>query len=126
MAEGFEQAEALLVDNASDGPIDGTDRILDDAFGPLPPATQTLFRAARIRLAAARLGIRKINMGASSGYLLFDSQHQVDPRKVLKLVQSKPREYRLDGPDKLRFAHEARSEGAVFAKLRQLLELLGP
>ena len=34
VAEGFEQAEALLVDNASDGPIDGTDRILDDAFGP--------------------------------------------------------------------------------------------
>lgn len=34
VAEGFEQAEALLVDNASDGPIDGTNRILEDAFGP--------------------------------------------------------------------------------------------
>ena len=99
---------------------------LADRFGPLPPAAQTLFRAAEIKLAAAQLGIRKINMGATSGYLLFDEQHQVDPRKVLKLVQSKPREYRLDGGSKLRFAHEARSEGAVFAKLRQLLELLGP
>jgi len=110
----------------SDPEIEELSVELVDRFGPLPPAAQTLFRAARIRLAAARLGIRKINMGASSGYLLFDAQHQVDPRKVLKLVQSKPREYRLDGPDRLRFAHEARSEGAVFAKLRQLLELLGP
>lgn len=31
VAEGFEQAEAQLVDNASQGPIDGTDRILEDA-----------------------------------------------------------------------------------------------
>jgi len=32
VAGGFEQSEAQLVDNATQGPIDGTDRILDDAF----------------------------------------------------------------------------------------------
>jgi hypothetical protein len=32
VSEGFEQAEAQLVDNASDGPLDGTARILEDAF----------------------------------------------------------------------------------------------
>jgi hypothetical protein len=32
VSEGFEQSEAQLVDNASDGPLDGTERILDDAF----------------------------------------------------------------------------------------------
>lgn len=31
VAEGFEQAEAALVDNASEGDLDGTDRILRDA-----------------------------------------------------------------------------------------------
>ena len=34
VSEGFEQSEAQLVDNASEGPIDGTQRILDDAYGP--------------------------------------------------------------------------------------------
>ena len=34
VSEGFEQAEALLVDNASEGPVDGTDRIIADAFQP--------------------------------------------------------------------------------------------
>lgn len=34
VAEGFEQSEAQLVDNASVGPDDGTARILDDAFAP--------------------------------------------------------------------------------------------
>ncbi len=32
VSEGFEQSEAELVDNASYGPLDGTQRILDDAF----------------------------------------------------------------------------------------------
>ena len=32
VSEGFEQSEAQLVDNASEGRIDGTERILDDAF----------------------------------------------------------------------------------------------
>jgi hypothetical protein len=36
VAEGFEQSEALLVDNASQGPIDGTDQILEDA-GEIEP-----------------------------------------------------------------------------------------
>ena len=31
VAEGFEQSEAQLVDNATQGPIDGTERILEDA-----------------------------------------------------------------------------------------------
>lgn len=33
VSEGFEQSEAMLVDNASDGPLDGTERIMRDAFG---------------------------------------------------------------------------------------------
>lgn len=31
VAEGFEQSEAELVDNAEQGPLDGTERILEDA-----------------------------------------------------------------------------------------------
>ena len=32
VAEGFELAEAQLIENATEGPLDGTDRILDDAL----------------------------------------------------------------------------------------------
>jgi len=34
VAEGFEQSEAQLVDNASEGPLDGTQRLLDDVGAP--------------------------------------------------------------------------------------------
>ncbi len=37
VAEGFEQAEALLVDHACEGDLDGTERILRDAGPPEAP-----------------------------------------------------------------------------------------
>lgn len=34
VAEGFELAEELLIEHATDAPPDATDRILEDALGP--------------------------------------------------------------------------------------------
>jgi len=95
-----------------------------DRFGPIPPFAQTLFRSTYLKLRAAALGIRKIDAGASSGYILFDEQNKIDPRRVLKLIQGKPKEYRLDGPLRLRFAHIARTEDALFTRVEQLVDAL--
>jgi transcription-repair coupling factor (superfamily II helicase) len=95
-----------------------------DRFGPLPPFAQSLFRATYLKLRAASLGIRKINAGASNGYFTFEEQNKIDPQRVLKLIQGKPKEYRLDGPLKLRFAHIARTEEALFARVEQLVDQL--
>ncbi|HEY2677750.1 MAG TPA: transcription-repair coupling factor [Steroidobacteraceae bacterium] len=95
-----------------------------DRFGPIPPFAQSLFRGTYLKLRAAALGIRKIDAGASNGYILFDETNKIDPRRVLKLIQGKPKEYRLDGPLKLRFAHIARTEEALFTRVEQLVEQL--
>ncbi len=97
---------------------------LIDRFGPIPPFAQSLFRATYLKLRAAALGIRKIDAGASSGYILFEETNTVDPKRVLKLIQGKPKEYRLDGPLKLRFAHIARTEEALFTRVEQLVDQL--
>jgi len=95
-----------------------------DRFGPIPLFAQSLFRAAYLKLRAASLGIRKIDAGASNGYILFEEQNKVEPKRVLKLIQGKPKEYRLDGPLKLRFAHIARTEEALFTRVEQLVDQL--
>jgi transcription-repair coupling factor (superfamily II helicase) len=95
-----------------------------DRFGPLPEFAQSLFRATYLKLRAAALGIRKIDAGANSGYFLFEEQNKIDPKRVLKLVQGKPKEYRLDGPLKLRFTHDARNEDKLFGRVEQLVEQL--
>jgi transcription-repair coupling factor (superfamily II helicase) len=95
-----------------------------DRFGPLPPYAQSLFRCARIKLRAAELGIRKIDAGASGGYVVFDAENKIDSSRVLKLVQGKPKDYRLDGPLKLKFTHDARTEENLFTRIELLVELL--
>jgi transcription-repair coupling factor (superfamily II helicase) len=95
-----------------------------DRFGPLPPFAQSLFRSTRLKLRAAELGIRKIDAGANSGYIIFQESNKIDAKRVLKLIQGKPKEYRLDGPLKLRFTHDARSEEKLFARIEQLVEQL--
>jgi len=95
-----------------------------DRFGPIPPFAQSLFRATYLKLRAGALGIRKIDAGASNGYITFEEQNKVDPKRVLKLIQGKPKEYRLDGPLKLRFAHIARTEDALFTRVEQLVDQL--
>ena len=95
-----------------------------DRFGPMPGYAQSLFRAARLKLRAAELGIRRIDAGAGSGYFIFEESNKVEPKRVLKLIQGRPKEYRLDGPLKLRFTHDARTEEKLFARVEQLVEEL--
>ncbi len=97
---------------------------LIDRFGPMPPFALTLFRIAQLKLKAAHLGIRKIEAGAAAGHVVFDEEHKIDPKRVLKLVQTRPKEFRLEGPLKLRFTHDARGEDKLFARIDQLLEQL--
>jgi len=95
-----------------------------DRFGPMPEYTQSLFRATRLKLRAAELGIRKIDAGAANGYFIFEETNKIDPKRVLKLIQGKPKEFRLDGPLKLRFTHDARGEEKLFTRIEHLVDSL--
>jgi len=97
---------------------------LIDRFGPLPPFAQSLLRSTYLKLRAAALGIRKIDAGPTSGYFLFEEENKIDPKRVLKLVQGRPKEFRLDGPLKLRFTHDARNEEKLFGRIEQLVDQL--
>jgi transcription-repair coupling factor (superfamily II helicase) len=74
-----------------------------DRFGLLPPPTKTLFAVTGLKLKAEKLGTRKIEAGPASGRILFHPNPPIDPVKVIMLIQTQPKTYKLDGPDKLRF-----------------------
>ena len=91
---------------ASDNDLDELHAELIDRFGPLPEAGSALLKAARLRLLARALGVRKLELGELGGYLLFEPHNHADPRKVIERVQRQPRDYRLDGPLKLRILRD--------------------
>ena len=73
-----------------------------DRFGLLPTPVKTLHQVTELKLSAAKLGIKKIDYGQEGGRIIFIEQPDIDPMKIIKLIQSQPNTYKLDGNDKIR------------------------
>jgi len=73
-----------------------------DRFGLLPDPVKTLFAVTELKLKALPLGIRKIEMGESGGRLLFVEEPDIDPMRLIQLIQTKPEQYKLEGGEKLK------------------------
>ena len=92
-----------------------------DRFGLLPDPTKNLFRVTELKLGATPLGIKKIEMGDSGGRLQFVQEPNIDPMKIIGLIQTQAKTYRMDGQDKLRIISDLPDTEARFAAVELLL-----
>jgi transcription-repair coupling factor (superfamily II helicase) len=74
-----------------------------DRFGLLPDPARNLLAITELKLRVQPFGIKKIEAGPSGGRLLFAPDTTIDPTRLITLIQTRPKEYKLDGGDKLRF-----------------------
>ena len=74
-----------------------------DRFGLLPAPVKNLFAVTELRQQAERLGITRLDAHAGGGKLEFGERTPVDPLTIVKLVQSGPNRYKLEGANALRF-----------------------
>lgn len=95
-----------------------------DRFGLLPEPAQHLFNIAEIRLHAVKLGIIKIDMGASFGYIHFSQKSNINVTKLAQLVQQKPHDYQIHSNQKLRFTAPFKDPQQRFQALHYLLKIL--
>ncbi|MGH8278513.1 MAG: transcription-repair coupling factor, partial [Gammaproteobacteria bacterium] len=95
-----------------------------DRFGLLPPQTKALFRIAELKLRAAPLGVRKIEVGPHGGRLIFNAQPNVNPDSVIRLIQQQPQHYKLDGSNRLRFLLDLDDPERRINSVQVLLEAL--
>jgi len=91
------------ISNASDeDKLDDLRAELIDRFGSLPEELNTLFTVTRIKLLAAPLGIARIDLGEGGGRFIFQTDSDVDPMAIVKLVQNSNGGYRMEGATTLR------------------------
>ncbi|MEO5572909.1 MAG: transcription-repair coupling factor [Gammaproteobacteria bacterium] len=95
-----------------------------DRFGLLPEATKTLFSITELKLKAVQLGIIKIDAGMAGGRIVFGATPNIDPLKIIKLIQTQPKIYKLDGQHKLRLTMDLPDTAARLAMLEALLTQL--
>ena len=96
-----------------------------DRFGLLPEPVKNLFNITEVKLRATPLGIRKIELGPAGGRFTFTPQPNIDPMKIIGLIQKQPKIYKLDGQERLRIVQELPDAESRFAMLDRLLQQLG-
>ena len=70
--------------------------------------------------------MRRLDFGAHGGYLLFEAENGIDPKAVIKMIQARHSDYRLEGPLKLRVSTDLEDEAARFEFVASLLRRLAP
>ncbi len=95
-----------------------------DRFGLLPEQVKTLFAVHEMRLKAKAIGIRKIDVYDQGGRLIFDQQPNIEPIKIIELIQKQPARFKLDGQDKLKFTGDMPDADSRILALDNLLDNL--
>ncbi len=95
-----------------------------DRFGVLPEPAKQLFAITSLKLEANRLGLRKLDLGDKGGRVHFLAKPNVDPMSVIRLIQSQPKVYTMDGPDRLRVRMDLPDAASRLRTARGLFTLL--
>src|SRR5262249_3931372 len=109
----------------SDAALDELTAEIYDRFGPLPAVAQSLLRIAKLKLLARGIGVRRLDLGAQGGTGTFEQRNPIDPGTVVRMIQKAPKEYRLEGPLKLRVSRPLPREEQRFDFAADLMKRLG-
>ena len=75
-----------------------------DRFGELPPEGQNLIEAIRLKLILRRGGVGRLDVGEHKAVLTFAETTPLDPARLVDLVRSNPKRYRLTPKQQLSIA----------------------
>ena len=95
-----------------------------DRFGLCPQSLKNLFDLSALKLKAHALGITKIEANENGGRFEFSDQPHIRPEMIIKLIQTQSKQFKLDGPKRLRFTlpqHDPKERIAHVDKIMTLL-----
>lgn len=95
-----------------------------DRFGLLPESIKNLFEITALKIQVDGVGIEQIEIGSGGGKIVFAKQPNIDPMRLVQLVQSSPAVYRLEGANVLRFKQASETATERFNLIRQVLGAL--
>jgi transcription-repair coupling factor (superfamily II helicase) len=108
---------------------DGEDALLSlqeeliDRYGKLPEAARALIETHRLRLAAEKIGVKKIDAAAELIVLSFVPEAPIDPARLIGMIQ-REKNMRLAGPEKLRIEVKTAGLDNRLQRLRAVFKAL--
>ena len=95
-----------------------------DRFGLLPRRPKTCLQSPNSNCEPRPLAFTRSEAGSGGGRLIFHPNPPIDPAQVIRLIQTQPQTYKLDGPDKLKFFARFDTPESKVVFVDQLLEQL--
>ena len=95
-----------------------------DRFGLLPDAAKTLFKSAEIKLQAQPLCLKKIEADKQGVRIVFGDKPQLNPAKLIDLLQKQPHLYQLNGQESLKYRLPLEHLDARILAVQRLLNQL--
>ncbi|MGB0496501.1 MAG: transcription-repair coupling factor, partial [Kangiellaceae bacterium] len=97
---------------------------LIDRFGLLPNAAKNLFKVSELKLKLTPLGITKLHSTDSGWSLDFNATPLINTESLIKLIQSKPAQYRLANGTQLKITQTAQNTDERLQQIDSLIEKL--
>ena len=107
-----------------DDELDALAAEIVDRFGALPEPAQNLIAVTRIKQRARALGIERILAGPTGARLEFGPDPAIDATALVRLVQSEPKVYRLQGEKRLSLRRELPDFSHRIEAVTQVLDTL--
>lgn len=95
-----------------------------DRFGLLPQQTKHLFEIAELRQKANALGINRVDLGETGGRFEFNQDTTANPAALMELIQRRPLDYKLLGPQRLGILIEEESADERVRLCHEILDKL--
>ena len=92
-----------------------------DRFGLLPEQVKNLFKVTSVKLLLTPLGIQKLDAGPESGRIEFARETNIDPFRLIQIVQTRPATYKLEGGQTLKFSENMATIDQRIAVIERLL-----
>ncbi|QPL54475.1 transcription-repair coupling factor [Vibrio navarrensis] len=77
---------------------------LIDRFGLLPDAAKNLLAIAELKILAANIKVKKIEAHDKGGFIEFYPNADINPAYLVRLLQSQPKKFAMEGPTKFKFS----------------------
>ena len=97
---------------------------LIDRFGLLPQAVKNLLLITRLKQQADAMGILRIQNSEQQGKIVFSQEPNIDPAKLIQLIQLQAQRYKMDGPTTLRFTLDSETDEKKILEIQELLNRL--
>lgn len=108
----------------NDADLDTLQIEMIDRFGLLPEPTRYLFAVTALKLLAKSLSITRIDANEQGGKIEFAAKPHIDLAKLIELIQSDPKSYKLENAQILRFHVKLENSQQRLPWLVNLLEKL--